>query len=70
MKNRLLIITPVSHIENFLKKSKKYFKTIYIPNISKKILKNLQKNKKKKNKNQNKQTKTTKKNLQKTKTTK
>lgn len=44
MKNRLLIITPVSHIENFLKKSKKYFKTIYIPNISKKILREKIKN--------------------------
>ena len=40
MKNKLLIITPVAHIKNFLIKAKSNFKVIYLPNINKKKLKN------------------------------
>ncbi len=39
MKSRLLIITPVAHIKNFLIKAKSNFKVIYLPNINKKKLK-------------------------------
>ena len=39
MKSKLLIITPIKHIENFYKKVKKYFIVKYIPYPTKNILK-------------------------------
>ena len=39
MKNKLLIITPVSHIDNFLTKARKSFLVTYMPNINEKNLK-------------------------------
>tara|TARA_Y100000389_G_scaffold204115_1_gene255082 strand:- start:973 stop:1938 length:966 start_codon:yes stop_codon:yes gene_type:complete len=39
VKSKLLIITPVSHIENFLNKAKKNFQVFYFPNIDKDRLK-------------------------------
>ena len=39
MKSKLLIITPVSHIKNFLNKAKKNFQVYYSPNINQNELK-------------------------------
>ena len=46
MKNKLIIITPVDHIEKFLKKANNFFQVSYHPEINQNRLKNKIKNQK------------------------